>query len=251
MRYLQDWYGDAALEYAAGVAAAARPARRPRGRPHRGHGPAAGAPAGLHRGPAHRAPRAPAGRHARRRRRPRRQDHVPRPRPAGGLPHREAALARARRRLRPPDRGGPDPRRCPTTALATGRVPGRSGVWLPESPGRPERKIAAIGIRVSRGVTMHGFSLNCDVDLGWYDRFVPCGIADAGVTSLDREIGRDVRPGRRGAHRDRAHLRRPADVAAVRALPRHRARRARRRPAAVTRRAACGHRRPAARRVGW
>ncbi|MBC9225503.1 lipoyl(octanoyl) transferase LipB [Aeromicrobium sp. 636] len=78
--------------------------------------------------------------------------------------------------------------------VATGRVPGRSGVWLPAAPGRPERKIAAIGIRVSRGVTMHGFSLNCDVDMGWYDRFVPCGIADAGVTSLDREIGRDVRP---------------------------------------------------------
>ncbi|GAA2089438.1 lipoyl(octanoyl) transferase LipB [Aeromicrobium tamlense] len=78
--------------------------------------------------------------------------------------------------------------------LATGRVPGRSGVWLPESAGRPERKIAAIGIRVSRGVAMHGFSLNCDVDLDWYDRFVPCGIADAGVTSLDREVGRDLRP---------------------------------------------------------
>ncbi|MCD9153313.1 lipoyl(octanoyl) transferase LipB [Aeromicrobium duanguangcaii] len=78
--------------------------------------------------------------------------------------------------------------------VVTGRVPGRSGVWLPAAPGRPERKIAAIGIRVSRGVTMHGFSLNCDVDMDWYDRFVPCGIADAGVTSLDRELGRDIRP---------------------------------------------------------
>ena len=55
-----------------------------------------------------------------------------------------------------------------------------------------ERKVAALGIRVSRGVTMHGFALNCDVDLGWYDRFVPCGIADAGVTSLSRELGRDI-----------------------------------------------------------
>jgi lipoyl(octanoyl) transferase len=55
-----------------------------------------------------------------------------------------------------------------------------------------ERKIAAIGIRMSRGVTMHGFAINCDVDLGWYDRFVPCGIADAGVTSLSQELGRDV-----------------------------------------------------------
>ncbi len=79
-------------------------------------------------------------------------------------------------------------------SIETGRVPGRSGVWLAEVPGRPERKIAAIGIRVSRGVTMHGFSLNCNVDMGWYDRFVPCGIADAGVTSMDRELGRDLSP---------------------------------------------------------
>lgn len=78
--------------------------------------------------------------------------------------------------------------------LATGRVPGRSGVWLAEGRGRPERKIAAIGIRVSRGVTMHGFSLNCDVDLGWYDRFVPCGIADAGVTTLSAELDRTISP---------------------------------------------------------
>ena len=76
--------------------------------------------------------------------------------------------------------------------VTAGRVPGRSGVWLAAAPGRPERKIAAIGIRVSQGVTMHGFSLNCDVDLGWYDRFVPCGIADAGVTSLTAELGRHV-----------------------------------------------------------
>ena len=56
----------------------------------------------------------------------------------------------------------------------------------------PERKVAAIGIRVSQGVASHGFALNCDVDLGWYDRFVPCGIADAGVTSLTAELGRQV-----------------------------------------------------------
>ncbi len=76
--------------------------------------------------------------------------------------------------------------------VEAGRVPGRSGVWLAAGAGRPERKVAAIGIRVSRGVTMHGFSLNADVDLGWYDRFVPCGIADAGVTTLSAELGRDV-----------------------------------------------------------
>jgi lipoyl(octanoyl) transferase len=81
---------------------------------------------------------------------------------------------------------------CAELGLATARVPGRSGVWLQAGGGRPERKIAAIGIRVSRGVTMHGFALNCDVDLSWYERFVPCGIADAGVTSLSEELGRDV-----------------------------------------------------------
>ena len=83
---------------------------------------------------------------------------------------------------------------CSVLGVETARIPGRSGVWLRADPatGRPERKIAALGIRVSRGVTMHGFALNCDVDLGWYDRFVPCGIADAGVTSLSTELGRTV-----------------------------------------------------------
>ncbi|WP_435741632.1 lipoyl(octanoyl) transferase LipB [Nocardioides sp. SYSU DS0663] len=88
---------------------------------------------------------------------------------------------------------------CADLGVATARVPGRSGVWLraddPATGTRPERKIAAIGIRVSRGVTMHGFALNCDVDLGWYDRFVPCGIADAGVTTLTHELGRRVTTG--------------------------------------------------------
>lgn len=81
---------------------------------------------------------------------------------------------------------------CADLGVTTARVPGRSGVWLQADDRGPERKIAAIGIRVSRGVTMHGFAINCDVDLAWYDRFVPCGIADAGVTSLSRELGRDV-----------------------------------------------------------
>jgi lipoyl(octanoyl) transferase len=81
---------------------------------------------------------------------------------------------------------------CSDVGVTTARVPGRSGVWLRAEDGRPERKIAAIGIRVSQGVTMHGFALNCDVDLDWYQRFVPCGIADAGVTSLSAELGRDV-----------------------------------------------------------
>jgi lipoyl(octanoyl) transferase len=81
---------------------------------------------------------------------------------------------------------------CADLGVVTARVPGRSGVWLKADDRGPERKVAAIGIRVSRGVTMHGFALNCDVDLGWYDRFVPCGIADAGVTSLSAELDRDV-----------------------------------------------------------
>jgi len=74
-----------------------------------------------------------------------------------------------------------------------GRIDGRSGVWLPAGAGRPERKVAAIGVRVQGGVTLHGFSLNCDPDLAAFDRIVPCGIADAGVSSLSIELGRDVR----------------------------------------------------------
>ena len=87
---------------------------------------------------------------------------------------------------------------CAGFGVDAGRVEGRSGVWLPaDEPGpdsrwRPERKIAAIGIRVARGVTMHGFALNADPDLTAYDRIVPCGISDAAVTSLSRELGRDV-----------------------------------------------------------
>ena len=77
---------------------------------------------------------------------------------------------------------------CAELGLATGRVDGRSGVWTPNGA----RKVAAIGIRVARGVTMHGFALNADPDLTAYDRIVPCGISDATVTSLSRELGRDV-----------------------------------------------------------
>jgi len=77
---------------------------------------------------------------------------------------------------------------CAALGVLTERVEGRTGVWLRD----PDRKIAAIGVRVRRVVAMHGFALNCDPDLTWYDRIVPCGIADAGVTSLSRELGRDV-----------------------------------------------------------
>jgi lipoyl(octanoyl) transferase len=85
---------------------------------------------------------------------------------------------------------------CTELGVATGRVEGRSGVWVAaDEPGRgsrPERKIAAIGIRVARGVTMHGFALNCDPDMTAFSNMVPCGIPDAGVTSLSAELGRDV-----------------------------------------------------------
>jgi lipoyl(octanoyl) transferase len=81
-------------------------------------------------------------------------------------------------------------RACADAGLATTRVDGRSGVWVRD--GGPDRKIAAIGIRVARGVTMHGFALNCDNDLSWYDRIVPCGISDASVTTLSAELGRPV-----------------------------------------------------------
>jgi lipoyl(octanoyl) transferase len=85
---------------------------------------------------------------------------------------------------------------CADLGLATDRVEGRSGVWVaadpPDGGGRPERKIAAIGVRVARGVTMHGFALNCDPDLRAFGAIVPCGIADAGVTSLSAELGREV-----------------------------------------------------------
>ncbi len=81
---------------------------------------------------------------------------------------------------------------CDQFGLDTGRVDGRSGVWLPADGTRPERKIAAIGIRVQQGVTMHGLELNCNADLAHFDRIIPCGISDAGVTSLATELGRDV-----------------------------------------------------------
>ena len=81
---------------------------------------------------------------------------------------------------------------CADLGVTTDRVKGRSGVWVAADDRGPERKIAAIGIRVSEGVTMHGFALNCDNDLAWFDRIVPCGIRDASVTTLSQELGRDV-----------------------------------------------------------
>ncbi|MGB2921720.1 MAG: lipoyl(octanoyl) transferase LipB [Mycobacterium sp.] len=82
---------------------------------------------------------------------------------------------------------------CAGLGLQTGRVEGRSGVWVPGGDARPARKVAAIGIRVARATTLHGFALNCDCDLSAFGAIVPCGIADAGVTSLTAELGRTVR----------------------------------------------------------
>ena len=76
---------------------------------------------------------------------------------------------------------------CKEFGILAERYCERSGVWIRDSKG--DRKIAAIGIRVARGVTMHGFALNIDPDLSYYDKIVPCGIADAGVTSFANELG--------------------------------------------------------------
>lgn len=81
---------------------------------------------------------------------------------------------------------------CAEFGLPTGRVEGRSGVWVAPDELRPARKVGAIGIRVARGTTQHGFALNCDCDLSAFGSIVPCGIADAGVTSLTAELGRRV-----------------------------------------------------------
>jgi lipoyl(octanoyl) transferase len=73
--------------------------------------------------------------------------------------------------------------------LKTGRIRGRSGVWLAADNHRPERKVAAIGVRVAAGTTMHGFALNVDPDLAAFDRIIPCGLSGVGVTSMAAELG--------------------------------------------------------------
>jgi lipoyl(octanoyl) transferase len=81
---------------------------------------------------------------------------------------------------------------CAVYGLAAVRVDDRSGVWLPATGTRRERKICAIGVRVAKGVTMHGFAFNCNPALDEFNRIVPCGIADADVTSLTSELRREV-----------------------------------------------------------
>ena len=79
---------------------------------------------------------------------------------------------------------------CSHFGIKSQRVEGRSGVWVCDEKG--ERKIAAIGIRVASGVTMHGFALNVSPDLTAFGQIVPCGIDDAAVTSMARELGREI-----------------------------------------------------------
>jgi lipoyl(octanoyl) transferase len=79
---------------------------------------------------------------------------------------------------------------CDEFGIKAQRYCERSGVWLRDEKG--DRKIAAIGLRVAKGVTMHGFALNVNPDLSAYSKIIPCGIADAKVTSLSAELGRNI-----------------------------------------------------------
>ena len=79
---------------------------------------------------------------------------------------------------------------CADLGVTAIRIEGRSGVWIQD--GRGDRKIAAIGIRVAKGTTMHGFALNVNPNLAAFGQIVPCGIADADVTSLEIELGRSI-----------------------------------------------------------
>ena len=79
---------------------------------------------------------------------------------------------------------------CAELGIKTERICDRSGVWIRDAKG--DRKIAAIGIRVAKGVTTHGFAININPDLSAYDLIIPCGISDAGVTSLEKELGREI-----------------------------------------------------------
>lgn len=81
---------------------------------------------------------------------------------------------------------------CAEFGIRAGRVEGQSGTWIHADERGPDRKIGAIGIRVSRQVAMHGFAFNADPDLSWGEVIIPCGIVGAGVTSLSAELDRDI-----------------------------------------------------------
>jgi len=84
---------------------------------------------------------------------------------------------------------------CAELGVVTERIKKLPGVWVRADGRGPDRKVCAIGIRVARNVSLHGFALNCDPDMRFFDNIVPCGIKDASVTSLSRELGRDVTVG--------------------------------------------------------
>jgi lipoyl(octanoyl) transferase len=81
---------------------------------------------------------------------------------------------------------------CADYGIKAGRIPGLTGVWLDEDDPTKARKICAFGVRCSRWVTMHGFAFNVNNDLSYFSKIVPCGIPDKGVTSLQKELNREV-----------------------------------------------------------
>jgi lipoyl(octanoyl) transferase len=81
---------------------------------------------------------------------------------------------------------------CATLGVPSQRIEGRSGVWTIGTESRAPAKLGAVGVRVARGTTMHGFAVNADCDLRAYDAIIPCGIRDATVTSLSTELGRTI-----------------------------------------------------------
>jgi len=83
-------------------------------------------------------------------------------------------------------------RTCADSGIETERVSGLTGVWTKAESSKPQAKIAAIGVHISRGVTSHGFALNVNTDLSYFDLIVPCGIAAKPVTSMQKELGREI-----------------------------------------------------------
>lgn len=77
-------------------------------------------------------------------------------------------------------------------SITGGRIPGLTGVWLDGEDKSHARKIAAFGVRCSRWITMHGFAFNVNTNLGYFENIIPCGIQDKAVTSLQKELGREV-----------------------------------------------------------
>ena len=86
-------------------------------------------------------------------------------------------------------------RTCADYGVRAGRIDGLTGVWVDAEKGMNARKVAALGVKCSRWVTMHGFAFNLNTDLNFFDLIVPCGIGDRGVTSLAKECGQKIDEG--------------------------------------------------------